>query len=100
MNDGTKFPRALVIFLCTSCEIRFISFRSAQINFPKDAADRKVYGMRVFRRVRKISKSDISFVTFVFASSALTAQIFMKCYICIFFENLSRKFRHISPSSP
>ena len=100
MNDGTKFQRALLIFLCTPCETHFVNFHSAKINFSKDAGDRKVYGMRVFRRVRKISESDISFVISVCPSLSLSAwdisapieQIFMKFYICVFFENLLRKF--------
>ena len=127
MNDGTKFQRALTIFLCTSCEIHFINFRSAQINFSKDAGDRKVYGMRVFKVFAKFRKATLALPYLSVRLSICVGQFSSHCtdfheilHLRIFFENLSRKFvslkseknngcftrrpihifHHISPSSP
>jgi len=52
--------------------------------------------LRVMRRIRKFAKSD-NWIRHVrpsaWKNSAPTGRIFMKFYIWVFFENLSRKFK-------
>jgi hypothetical protein len=62
----------------------------------KSAVD---WSVRALRRVRKIAKSDYllrhvcpSVLPSAWHNSAPTGRIFIKCGVCVFFENVSRKF--------